>query len=72
MHAIVLAPTGMAAYHINGNMIYSGLHIDINKRELIPLNHSELNTQQTKYCKLKKFAFYDEAFMIELDLITKK
>ena len=31
-HAIVLAPTCMAAYQFNGYMIYSGLHIDINKK----------------------------------------
>ena len=30
----ILAPTGMAAYHINGNTIHSGLHININKKEL--------------------------------------
>ena len=39
----ILAPTGMAAYHINGNTIHSGLHININKKELAPLNDSELN-----------------------------
>ena len=66
----MLAPTGMAAYHINGNMIHSGLHIYINKKESTSLNHSELNTLQTKYCKLK-FVLYDEASMIEQDLFTK-
>ena len=64
-------PSGMAAYRINGNMIHSGLHIDINKKELTPLNHSELYTLQTKYCKLK-FALYDEASIIWWDLFTKR
>ena len=43
IHAIVLAPTGMAAYHINGYTSH-GLQKNIFKKELTPLNHSELNT----------------------------
>ena len=43
-HCIVLAPTGMAAYHIKGNTLHSGLHIDINKAKLTPLGYSEKNT----------------------------
>ena len=70
IHASVLAPIGMAAYHINGNMIHSGLHIDINKKEFTPLNYSVLNTLWTKYCKLK-FVLYDEASMIGWDLVTE-
>ena len=69
IHTIMLAPTGMAAY-INGNMIHSGFHIDINKKELMLLNHSESNTLQTKYCKLQ-FILYDEASLIGQDLFTK-
>ena len=60
----------MDGYHINGNTIHSGLHIDINKKELTPLNQSELNTLGTKYCKLK-FVLYDEASMIGRNLFTK-
>ena len=45
IHAIVLALLEWQ-HHINGNMIHCGLHIDINKKELTPLNHSELNSYE--------------------------
>ncbi len=38
---LVLAPTGMAAYHIKGNTVHSGLHIPINTDELTPLSYSD-------------------------------
>ena len=43
IHAIILAPTGMASCHINGNTIHSGLHIDIHKKDVTLLSYSELN-----------------------------
>ena len=63
MHCIVLAPTGMAAYHVKENTIHSGLHIDINKDKLTPLTSSELNTLHSKYLHSKAI-FYDEISMV--------
>ena len=63
IYCIVLAPTGMAAYHVKGNTIHSGLHIDINKEKLTPLTSSELNTLQSKYLQSKAL-FYDEISMV--------
>ena len=63
VHCIVLAPTGMAAYHVKGNTIHSGLHIDINKDKLSPLTSSELNTLRSKYLQ-SKVLFYDEISMV--------
>ena len=53
-HCIVLAPTGMAMYHVKGNTIHSGLHADINKDRLTPLTSSELNTLHSKYLQSTK------------------
>ena len=63
VHCIVLAPTGMAAYHMKGNTIHSSLHIDINKDKLTPLTSSELNTLQSKYLQSKAL-FNDEISMV--------
>ena len=70
IHAIILAPTGMAAYHINGNTIHSGLHIDINKKDATPLSYSELNTLRSKYKKIKAVIF-DEISMVGRELFKK-
>ena len=70
LHAIILAPTGMAAYHINGNTIHSGLHIDINKKDATPLSYSELNTLRSKYNKIKA-VFFDEISMVGRELFKK-
>ena len=53
VQCIVLASTGMAAYHVKGNTIHSGLHIDINKDKLTPLTSSELNALHSKYLQSK-------------------
>ena len=53
----------MAAYHVKGNTIHSGLHIDINKDRLTPLTSSELNTLHSKYLKSKAL-FNDEISMV--------
>ena len=63
VHCIVLAPTGMAAYHVKGNTIHSGLHIDINKDRLTPLTSSKLNTLHSKYLKSKAL-FNDEISIV--------
>ena len=70
IHCIVLAPTGMAAYHVKGNTIHSGLHIDINKDKLTPLTSSELNTLCSKYLQLKAL-FNDEISMVGRHLWNK-
>ena len=63
VHCIVLAPAGMAAYHVKGNRIHSGLHIDINKDKLSLLTSSELNTLCSKYLQSKAL-FYDLISMV--------
>ena len=40
VHCTVLAPTGIAAYHVKENTIHSGLHTDINKDGLTPFAQS--------------------------------
>ena len=70
IYAIILAPTGMAAYHINGNTIHSGLHIDINKKDATLLSYSELNTLRSKYNKIKA-VFFDEISMVGRELFKK-
>ena len=70
VHCIVLAPTGMAAYHVKGNTIHSGEHIDINKDRLTPLTSSELNTLHSKYLKSKAL-FNDEISMVGRHLWNK-
>ena len=70
IHCIVLAPTGMAAYHVKGNTIHSGLHIDINKDKLTPLTSSELNTLHSKYLQSKAI-FHDEISMVSRCLWNK-
>ena len=60
----------MAAYHVKGNTIHSGLHIDINKDRLTPLTSSELNTLHSKYLKPKAL-FNDEMSMVGRHLRNK-
>ena len=69
-HCIVLAPTGMASYHIKGNTLHSGLHIDLNKARPMPLGNSEKNTLCAKYFETKA-VFYDEMSMVGRDLFNK-
>ena len=70
IHCIVLAPAGMAAYHVKGNTIHSGLHIDINKDKLTLLTSSELNTLCSKYLQSKAI-FHDEISMVGRRLWNK-
>ena len=69
-HVTILTPTGMAAYHINGNTIHSGLHININKKELALINDSELNMLRSKYHKTIA-VMYEEVSMVGRDLFKK-
>ena len=64
VHCIVLAPTVMIAYHVKGNTIHSGLHVDINKDKLTLLTSSELNTLHSKY-------LHDEISMVGRRLWNK-
>ena len=52
-HCIVLAPTGMTPYHVKGNTLYSGLHIDLNKAKPTLLGNSEKNTLHATYFETK-------------------
>ena len=70
VHCIVLAQTGMAAYHVKGNTIHSGLHMDINKDRLKPLTSSELNTLCSKYLHSKAL-FNGEISMVSRRLWNK-
>ena len=70
MHCILLAPTGMAAYHLKGNTIHSGLHININRGKLVPLGHSEKNTLRSKLLEAK-VVFIDEISMVGRRLWNK-
>ena len=56
-HCIVLAPTGMSCYHVKGNTLHSGLHIDLNKAKPTPLGNSEKNTLCAKYFEIKAVFF---------------
>ena len=67
---IILAPTGMVAYSINGNPVHSTLHIDIGKSKLTPLSHSELNTLRLQ-CSSLKSIFCEELSMIEKIIFNK-
>ena len=50
---MVLAPIGMASYHVKGNTLHSGLHINLNKAKPTPLGSSEGNTLCARYFKTK-------------------
>ena len=64
-HVLILAPTGMAAYHVKGTTLHTGLHIPINHEVLKPLSHSEHNTLHSKLMYIK-FIFIDEISMVEI------
>ena len=70
MYCILLAPTGMAAYHLKGNTIHSGLHININRGKLVPLGNSEKNTLRSKLLEAKVL-FVDEISMVGTRLWQK-
>ena len=52
-YTMVLAPTGVAAYHVRENTLHSGLHININSNKLSILNGKTLARLQQKYINVK-------------------
>ena len=62
-YTMVLAPTGVAAYHVSGNTLHSGLHLNINSNDLSPLNGESLARLQQKYINVKVL-FLEEISMI--------
>ena len=69
-YTMVLAPTGVAAYHVKGNTLHSGLHININTKELSSLNGDALARLQQKYINVKVL-FLEEVSMIGRALFNK-
>ena len=69
-YTMVLAPTGIAAYHVKGNTLHSGLHININTKELSSLNGDALARLQQKYINVKVL-FLEEVSMIGRELMKK-
>ena len=69
-YCILLAPTGMASYHVKGNTPHSGLHIYLNKAKSTPLGNSERNILHAKYFETKT-VFYDEMSMVGRELFNK-
>ena len=69
-YTMVLAPTGIAAYHVKGNTLHSGLHININTTELSSLNGDTLARLQQKYINVKVL-FLEEVSMIGRALMKK-
>ena len=68
-YTMVLAPTGIAAYHVKGNTLHSGLHININMKELSSLNGDALARLQQKYINVK--VLFLEVSMIGRELMKK-
>ena len=50
-HVLLLAPTGMGAYHMKGSTVHSALRI--NSGEFSGLSGSELKTLRTRFLNLK-------------------
>ena len=69
-YTMVLAPTGVAAYHVKGNTLHSGLHININSKDLSSLNGESLARLQQKYVNIKVL-FLEEVSMIGRGLFKK-
>lgn len=69
-HVLILTPTGMAAFHIKGTTIHSGLHIPINQKKMDRLSHAERNKLFSKYINVKLILF-DEISMIGCRLFNK-
>ena len=69
-YTMVLTPTGVAAYHVKGNTLHSGLHININSMDLSTLNGESLARLQQKYINVKVL-FLEEVSMIGRGIFTK-
>ena len=70
-YILILAPTGMAAYHIKGTTFHTGLHIPVNQiTKLTPLSHNERNTLHS-HLRNVKFVVIDEISMVGSRLFEK-
>ena len=70
-YILILAPTGMAAYHIKGTTFHTGLHIPVNQiSKLTPLSHNERNTLHS-HLRNVKFIVIDEISMVGSRLFEK-
>ena len=70
-YILVLAPTGMAAYHIKGTTFHTGLHIPVNQiSKFTPLSHNERNTLHS-HLRNVKFVLIDEISMVGARLFEK-
>ena len=70
-YILVLAPTGMAAYHIKGTTFHTGLHIPVNQiSKFTPLSHNERNTLHS-HLRNVKFVVIDEISMVGSRLFEK-
>lgn len=67
---LLVAPTGKAAYHINGNTIHSTLRIPCNQSlQFRSLESSFVNTLQTKLGNVQ-LIFIDEISMIGFKMLN--
>ncbi|VDI33111.1 Hypothetical predicted protein [Mytilus galloprovincialis] len=67
---LLMAPTGKAAYHINGNTIHSTLRIPCNQSlQFRSLESSSLNTLQTKLGNVQ-LIFIDEISMVGFKMLN--
>ena len=69
-HVLVLAPTGMAAFHIKGNTFNTGLHIPPFQEKMEPLSMDLRNQLFSKYSDVK-FIFIDEISMVGSQMFNK-
>ena len=70
-YILVLAPTGMAAYHIKGTTFHTGLHIPVNQiGKLMPLSHNERNTLHS-HLRNVRLVIIDEISMVGSRLFEK-
>ena len=60
----------MASYHVKGNTLHSGRHIDLNKAKSTPLRNSEKNTLCAKFFETKAF-FYNEMSIVGRELVQR-
>ena len=69
-HVLVLAPTGMAAFHIKGNTFNTGLRIPPFQEKMEPLSMDLRNQLFSKYRDVK-FIFIDEISMVGSCMFNK-
>ena len=69
-HVLVLAPTGVAAFHIKGNTFNTGLRIPPFQEKMEPLSMDLRNQLFSKYRDVK-FIFIDEISMVGSRMFNK-